>query len=73
MVTTTHRLREMRQEQNLTQQYLANVLGVTRQAYCNYENGKRDLSPAVLCKLADFYNKSIDYILCRNNYRQKVY
>jgi len=44
---------------------LAVYLGISRQAYCRYENDQREISLDILCKLADYYNETTDYILGR--------
>lgn len=61
-------LKELRKYKNLTQDEVAKVLGITRQAYCRYENDQRELSLDMLCKLADFYEETTDSILGRKQY-----
>mgnify|MGYP002410942743 CR=1 FL=1 len=57
------RLKELREKNNIKQIDIAKVLGVTSQAYGNYEAGRRELSPIQLIKIAEFYETSIDYLL----------
>lgn len=57
------RLKNERVLQNLTQEDMANKLGITRQAYGNYEAGKRDVDSQTLVKLATLLNISVDYLL----------
>lgn len=57
------RLSELRLKQNLSQQDVANSLGLSRQVYNNYELGKRQPSFEILQKLALFYTVSVDYLL----------
>lgn len=57
------RIRDLREDRDLTQKTVAGVLHCSQQAYSNYELGQRDLPTDVLIKLAKFYNVSIDYIL----------
>ncbi|CAJ1314689.1 helix-turn-helix domain-containing protein [Paenibacillus nuruki] len=57
------RLREERIAQNLTQEDMAKKLGITRQAYGNYETGKRDVDSQTLVKLAITLDVSVDYLL----------
>lgn len=57
------RIRDLREDRDLTQKIVAGVLHCSQQAYSNYELGQRDLPTDVLIKLAKFYNVSIDYIL----------
>ena len=60
------RLRKLREDRNLQPKDIAELLGMTRQGYCRYEDGKSDLSTATLSKLADFYGVTTDYLLERD-------
>ena len=62
-----NRLHDLREDHDLLQKDLAAYLQCTQTAYSNYELGKRDIPTEVLKKLADYYNTSIGYILCRTN------
>ena len=62
------RLKELRQERDLTQQEMAKLLGVSRVTYSRYENGKREIPLTLLIKLADIFKTSIDYIVGRSDY-----
>lgn len=57
------RLKELREENGLTQQAVADYLNVKQNTYSQYENEKRQLSIDMLIKLAFFYKVSTDYIL----------
>jgi transcriptional regulator with XRE-family HTH domain len=59
----TQRLRELRKVNNYTQDYVAEVLGTTRQTYSHYETGRRKPSPETIYKLALLYNVSVDDLL----------
>lgn len=59
------KLKEIRKTAKLTQNDIANVLGITREAYGMYESGKRQISLKVLDDLAHYYNVSIDYLVGR--------
>lgn len=59
------KLIELRKEKKLTQSDLAEVLGISRQAYSNYEAGKRQPDNETLLKLAEYFNVSVDYLLGR--------
>ena len=61
------RLRELREDHDLTQRKLANLLGLTQPQYFRYEQGYRDLPTDILIHLADLYNTSTDYILDRTD------
>lgn len=58
-----NRLKEIRQEKNLSQTDIAKALGVTRQAISLYEKGDRELKLETWQKLADFFNVPVDYLL----------
>ncbi len=57
------RIRELREDHDLTQKKLALVLNCSQQVYSNYELGQRDIPTDILIKLSNFYEVSIDYIL----------
>lgn len=56
-------LRKIRIEKGVSQQTVADYLGITRQAYSNYENGNRTPDTENLLKLAEFFGVSVDNIL----------
>ncbi len=56
-------LYELRTDGDYKQEDIAKVLQVTKQAYGNYENGKRQLPIEHLMKLCEFYQVSSDYLL----------
>jgi len=57
------RIRDLREDRDLTQKQMAKALNCSQQAYSNYELGQRDIPTDMLIKLALFYNVSTDYIL----------
>ena len=57
------RIRDLREDRDLTQRDLARILNCSQQVYSNYELGQRDIPTYVLIKLSSFYNVSVDYIL----------
>ena len=59
------RIRNLREDNDLTQKDLADILHCTQACYSNYEMGKRDIPTAVLSALADYYKTSTDYLLGR--------
>ena len=61
------RIRDLREDGDLTQADLARVLNCTQACYSNYENGRREIPPAVLGALADHYGVSVDYLMGRTN------
>ena len=57
------RLKELREDSDIKQLAIANLLNITRQQYSLYETGKRTIPVNYLKILANFYNTSSDYIL----------
>ncbi|WP_195928200.1 helix-turn-helix domain-containing protein [Lactococcus lactis] len=70
MSVFAERLKELRKEKYLTQKEIANKLGVSRVAYTNWENSKREPNIERFVKLADYFNVSIDYLVGRKNHRK---
>ena len=58
-----HRIRDLREDRDLTQADIAKVLQTTQQQYSKIETGRADISGEKLKRLAVFYNISADYIL----------
>ncbi|MCY8504517.1 helix-turn-helix domain-containing protein [Bacillus atrophaeus] len=61
------RLKELRDSKKLTQDKLAEILGISRGTYAHYEINKRKPDYETLIKLADFYGVSTDYLLRGEN------
>lgn len=59
------RLRDMREDNDLTQRQLAAILHMPQSQYSRYEQGIRDIPTSVLIELADLYNTSTDFLLGR--------
>ena len=57
------RIRDLREDKDLTQREMAKNLNCSQQVYSNYELGQRDIPTDILIKLSDFYGVSVDYIL----------
>ncbi len=64
------RLRDLREDRDLSQREVAKLLEMSQTGYSKYETGENDIPTSVLQRLADFYNVSVDYLLGRTN--QKV-
>lgn len=62
-----NRLRELRLENGLLQKEVAKSIGVSTASYGFYENGVNKPDPDTLIKLADFFEVSLDYLLCRSD------
>ena len=58
-----HRIHDLRIDNDLTQQAVADYLMCNRQVYARYERGVREIPVSMLIKLAKLYNVSVDYIL----------
>lgn len=61
------RIRDLREDHDLTQAQVGAVLGLSQRSYAYYESGQRVLPPQILCALADFYHVSVDYLLGRTD------
>lgn len=61
------RLHDLRNDNDLTQQQVADYLMCNRQVYARYERGLREIPVSMLIKLADFYKTSVDYIIGRTD------
>lgn len=59
------RIRDLREDADLTQKQVGEAINVPQRTYAYYESEQRMVPPQVLCALADFYNVSVDYILGR--------
>lgn len=57
------RLRDLREDQDLNQKTLAELLHVSQATYSRYESGALDIPSAALIALARFYETSVDYLL----------
>ena len=57
------RIRELREDRDLTQKQVAQMLGMSQTGYSKYETGENDVPTQVLLKLADFYDTTVDYLL----------
>ena len=66
-VTRYRRIRDLREDHDLTQTEVGAAINVPQRTYAYYETGPRMVPPWVLCALADFYQVSVDYILERTD------
>ena len=60
-------IRDLREDRDMTQKQLAEILGMSQTGYSKYETGENDIPTAILIKLADFYQTSTDYLLGRTD------
>lgn len=61
------RIRDLREDRDLTQKQVAQMLGMSQTGYSKYETGENDIPTAVLIRLADFYQTTTDYLLGRTD------
>ena len=64
------RIRDLREDRDLTQAQVGRAINVPQRTYAYYESGQRMIPPHVLCALADFYQVSVDYLLERTNKKE---
>lgn len=60
------RIRDLREDHDLTQSHMAKVLNMQLTVYQRYERGERELPLWAAIKLADYYNVTLDYLVERN-------
>ncbi|MBQ7827418.1 MAG: helix-turn-helix transcriptional regulator [Clostridia bacterium] len=65
------RIRDLREDNDLNQTKVAEMLGMSQTGYSKYETGENDIPTAVLIKLARFYGTSVDYLLGETNKRER--
>jgi transcriptional regulator with XRE-family HTH domain len=61
------RLRDLREDHDLTQESIGKLLGTTQQQYYKYEKGIQEIPAHHLITLADFYKVTVDYLLGRES------
>lgn len=61
------RIRELREDKDLTQMYMAHLLHINQRTYSRYETGEHAIPLELLCAVADFHNVSVDYLLNRTD------
>ena len=63
IIVNYHRIRNLREDKDLTQAFVGTAINVPQRTYAYYESGERTIPPHVLTALAEFHATSIDYIL----------
>ena len=61
------RIRSLREDNDLSQQQLADYLNISQRTYSYYESGEHNMPLTILVQLADYYRTSTDYLLGRTN------
>ena len=64
------RIRDLREDADLTQVQIAKILNCSQRVYSNYERGDIDIPTEILIKLANLHDVSVDYILGRTDKRE---
>lgn len=57
------KIRDLREDKDLTQTQIAKILNCSQRIYSNYERGEVDIPTQVLIKLAEFHGTSVDFLL----------
>lgn len=65
------RIRDLRQDHDLSQKQIAALLGMSQTGYSKYETGENDIPSSVLIWLADYYQTSVDYLLGQTKERKR--
>ncbi len=65
------RIRDLREDRDISQTKLAKILGMSQTGYSKYETGENDIPTSILIKLALYYNTSVDYILGLTNEKER--
>ena len=71
MQKLAERLLSLRKNQNLTQEVIAQELGIGLRSYCRYEKDEREPDAPTLVRMADFYGVSLDYLVGRSEKRER--
>lgn len=61
------RIRDLREDNDLTQKEISKILMCDQSLYSKYERGEREIPLNLLIKLADYYKTSLDYLACRTD------
>ena len=64
------RIRDLREDRDMTQAQVGAALHISQRTYAYYESGQRMIPPSVLSALADLYHVSVDYLLGRTDCRE---
>lgn len=66
------RIKDLREDHDLTQQKISDYLLITRSAYAKIERGEHKLSAEVLIQLSNLYNVSTDYLLWQADFPHRI-
>ncbi|MBQ7358103.1 MAG: helix-turn-helix transcriptional regulator [Clostridia bacterium] len=65
------RIRDLREDRDLTQAQVAKMLQMSQTGYSKYETGENDIPTSILIQLANFYETSIDYLLNQTDEKKR--
>lgn len=66
------RIRNLREDKDLTQSQISKYLNISQRTYSHYENGTRDIPINILIAIAEFHQVSIDYLVERTNHKKML-
>ena len=66
------RIRDLREDHDLTQREMGVILSCSQRVYSNYERGDLDIPTEILIKLSNYYDVSVDYILGLTNNKARI-
>lgn len=66
------RFKELREDNDITQEQMAQYLHVKQNTYCNYENGKRGMPLEAMIRFADYFKVNLDYLIGRTDERKML-
>ena len=66
------RLKELRESKGLKQKEVAKIIGYSEISYARYEKGEREPDISTLCKLAEYFNVTVDYLIGRGNLKKTL-
>ncbi len=64
------RIRDLREDADISQREMGEILSCSQRVYSNYERGELDIPTEILIKIADYHNVSTDYLLNRTDNRK---
>lgn len=71
-MTKYTRLRDMREDADLTQAQLGKILNISQRSYAHFEAGTRSIPIEILISLADYYKVNLDYLVGRTNRKEML-
>lgn len=70
MIMLYERIRNLREDKDLSQSTIANFLNISQRSYSRYENDDRSIPIEILSRLADFHNTSVDFLIGRTDIKE---